>query len=314
MTVIIRMMEEKDVAPATRIFRAAFAKFIGLADPELFAPTCDVLRARRLMNPDACFVAERDGTVLGSNMATRWGSVGFFGPLTVDPSAWDQGLGKRLMEPVMEVFDRWGVRHAGLFTFPHSAKHLGLYQKFGFWPGSLTALFNKVLDASQPAGAEPPTYGALSESEKTSCLSDLRKITGAAFEGLDLSDEVRAVDEFKLGETVLLRDGSETVGFGVCHFGTGSEGGTIACYLKFGAVSPGPGAEERFGRLLRDCEAMARSRKLPNFAAGVSLGRVEAYQKFRDLGFRLEFQGVAMHRPHEPPYHRRGVFVVDDWR
>ena len=30
--------------------------------------------------------------------------------------------------------------------------------------------------------------------------------------------------------------------------------------------------------------------------------------------FRTDLQGVTMHRPNEDGYHRRGVYVLDDWR
>jgi GNAT superfamily N-acetyltransferase len=76
----------------------------------------------------AAFGAELDGELVGSNFATRWGSVGLFGPVSVHPDLWDQDIGQRLMEPVMACFRTWGVQHAGLFTFAHSPKHVGLYQ------------------------------------------------------------------------------------------------------------------------------------------------------------------------------------------
>ena len=32
------------------------------------------------------------------------------------------------------------------------------------------------------------------------------------------------------------------------------------------------------------------------------------------MGFRTKIQGVCMHRPNKPGYHRPGIFVIDDWR
>ena len=78
--------------------------------------------------------------MVGTNFATRWGSVGFFGPLTIRPDLWDRGIAQQLLRPTMDLFEKWGVRHAGLFTFASSPKHVNLYQKFGFWPRYLTAL------------------------------------------------------------------------------------------------------------------------------------------------------------------------------
>ena len=90
--------------------------------------------------------AREDGRLIGSNVVTRWGSFGFFGPLTVLPEYWDRGVAKRLLEATMTIFDRWGLRHTGLFTFPHSPKHVGLYQKFGYWPRYLTAIMIRTPD------------------------------------------------------------------------------------------------------------------------------------------------------------------------
>ena len=46
----------------------------------------------------------------------------------------------------MNIFDKkWHTKHAGLFTFAQSAKHVGLYQKFGFWPRFLTMVMSKPI-------------------------------------------------------------------------------------------------------------------------------------------------------------------------
>ena len=86
-------------------------------------------------------------TLIGSNFAARWGSFGFFGPLTVHPDLWDRGIARRLLTATMSLFERWGTRHAGLFTFPQSAKHIGLYQAYGFWPRQLTPVMAKPVGA-----------------------------------------------------------------------------------------------------------------------------------------------------------------------
>jgi hypothetical protein len=44
-----------------------------------------------------------------------------------------------LLAKTMEQFDAWGTQHVGLFTFAQSAKHVGLYQKYGFYARFLTA-------------------------------------------------------------------------------------------------------------------------------------------------------------------------------
>jgi hypothetical protein len=51
----------------------------------------------------------------------------------------------------MACFEDWQTRHAGLFTFANSEKHVGLYQRFGFWADHLTAIMSKAVHG--PRGA-----------------------------------------------------------------------------------------------------------------------------------------------------------------
>ena len=45
------------------------------------------------------------------------------------------------------------------------------------------------------------------------------------------------------------------------------------------------------------------------------MGRHEAYRALLARGFRIEIQGVTMHRrPNEPGYDRPDVYIIDDWR
>src|SRR5690242_5469630 len=141
--ITVRLLQETELSTADSITRLAFGTFICLPEPMAFMGDAAYVRNRWLADPEAAFAAESGGEIIGSNFATNWGSAGFFGPLTIRPDFWDRGVGKRLMEPIMELFDKWETRHAGLFTFPHSQKHIALYQRFGFWPRFLTAIMSK---------------------------------------------------------------------------------------------------------------------------------------------------------------------------
>src|SRR5688572_7867862 len=141
----IRPLEEADLGEADRIMRLAFGTFLGLPDPGSFMGDADYVRTRWAADPTCALAAEADGRLVGTNFVTRWGSVGFFGPLTVDPSLWDQGVARALLDATMPIFDGWGVTHAGLFTFPGSPKHVALYQSYGFLPRFLTPVLAKTL-------------------------------------------------------------------------------------------------------------------------------------------------------------------------
>jgi predicted N-acetyltransferase YhbS len=306
-------MAEGDLAAADQIMRLAFGTFRGLPDPSAAYGDAQHVRTRFRAAPECAWVAEVDGEVVGSVFAARWGSFGFFGPLTVHPEHWDRGVASRLMEPVLEAFARWDVRQAGLFTFPHSPKHIGLYQKHGFWPRFLTAVLEK------PVGAQPghaySLFSRVPTAQKATVLADVRVLTDAVFAGLDLEREIRAADAQGIGDTILLHEEGRLAGMAVCHCGAGSEAGTGACYVKFGAAHPGVGAADRFERLLDACETFAAGSGLERLVAGVDTGRLDAYRRMLRRGFRAERIGVSMClHPGAPFFDTPEHYVVDDLR
>ena len=311
--ILVRPLQEGDLTTADHIMRLAFGTFLGLPDPMSFLGDASYVRTRWKAAPNAAFAAEINNEVVGSNFATNWGSVGFFGPLTIRPDLWEKGVGKRLMEPIIECFDKWQTRHAGLFTFANSQKHIGLYQKFGFYPRFLTAIMSKPVERTGRASAWTK-FSDVPTSERAAILDACRELTGAIYEGLDVGHEISAVADQELGDTVLLWDDSKLTGLAVCHGGAGTEAGSGVCYVKFGAARSGADAEQDFNRLLDALEEMASSQSLSRLVAGVNTARYEAYRQMLARGFRSDVLGVAMARPNEAGYNRPGVYLIDDWR
>jgi hypothetical protein len=132
-------------------------------------------------------------------------------------------------------------------------------------------------------------------------------------EGLDLEHEIRATDAHRLGDTVLLGQDSDLVGLAVCHCGAG-EAGSGACFIKFGAVRPGPDAGDLFEGLLDACEELAGERGVERIVAGVNVARHDAYRRLLARGYRTFLQGVVMQKPSEPGYCRPDAYVIDDLR
>ena len=311
--VTIRTVREEDLSVVNRIFRLSFGTFLKLPDPMTFMGDADYVRTRWLADPSAVLGAELAGDLVGVNFAARWGSVGFFGPLAVLPELWDRGIAQLLLEPTMELFGQWGIRHAGLFTFASSTKHVSLYQKFGFWPRFLTALMESQLGTESSSG-EWSRFSELLASQRDDCLKACRDVTNSVYGGLDLDREIRAVYDQHLGDTVLIWDASRLIGFAVCHVGAGTEAGSGKCYVKFGVVRCGTEAPQDFRRLLGACREFAASVGAKTLTAGVNLARLDAYREMIQAGFRATAQGVAMERNGEPGYNRPDVFLIDDWR
>lgn len=216
------------------------------------------------------------------------------------------------MRAVSDAFEEWGVGHAGLCTFPQSPKHIHLYHKFGFYPRFLTAIMAAPAKATD-SGGRATRYSELPEPDRRAAEALCREVTETLYEGLDLSAEIRTAAARRLGDTLLVWDGtSRLAGFAVCHWGPASEAGQGCCYVKFGAVRPG--RAEDFAALLGACGELAVAVGMPNLLAGVNLAREEAYRCMVADGFRTEVQIVTMHRPNDWGYSRPGLFVLDDWR
>jgi GNAT superfamily N-acetyltransferase len=312
-------MKDSDLEDADRIMRLAFGTFLGLPEPMKFMGDADYIKTRFRADPSAALVAEVDDSIVGSNFALDWGSVGIFGPLTIDPKFWDKGVARSLLEGTMKIFEKWGTRHMGLYTFAQSTKHVHLYQKFGFWPRYLTAVMSKRVEpkAEMEGNSATERYSSLNSSEKKEAIENCARLTGRIFSGLDLRKEILSVDNQKLGDTILIKDAKNSmdlVGLAICHSGPETEAGSGNCYIKFAAISPGHEAAENFVKLSDECEQYARASNATRLVAGANTARHGAYVAMMEQGFRTDMQGVAMHKPDEPGYNLPAVYLIDDWR
>ena len=309
--IIVRPAREEDLIAADRVTQTAFGVAAGAPYPETFFGGCDKVKSRYRNPGVSVFVAEEQGEILGSNVVTRWGSFGFFGPFGVRPDQWNRGIAKKIMAPVMDALSVPEIRLAGLYTVPGSPRHIALYQQFGFKPRYLTAVMGKNLEGAPPnvPGAQVVLYSSLSEGEKAQALAAGRELTGRSFEGLDISCEIEAIGQNGYGETLLLWDNSKLLGLASCHAGAGTEAGPGGCYAKFAAAEEGA-----FEDLLLACEAYGRRVGATDFKAGVNTARREAYGTMLSNGYGIELLGIAMHLPDVPGFSRPGDFILDDWR
>lgn len=307
----VRPMVDGDLDEADRITRLAFATVRGLPEQAVALDDTEAVRTRFVAAPDCAWVAEIGGEVVGSVLAARWGSFGFFGPLTVRPDLWDRGVGSRLLEPVLTAFEAWQVRQAGLFTFSSSPKHLGLYQKHGFWPGYLVAVLGKQV---APVESQYTLFSQVLPENRARLLDEIRGLTDTVLPGLDLEREIVAVGAQGIGDTILVRNGDSLTGMAVCHSGPGSEAGSGVCYVKFGAARSGATAGNEFDTVLHACEAFASDSGLERLEAGVNTGRRDAYRRMLRRGFRTDLLGVSMCLRDGERMDTPDHYVIDDLR
>jgi ribosomal protein S18 acetylase RimI-like enzyme len=152
----LREIEPGDHDAAARI---AYEAFAGIHDRHRFPrdfPALDVARALVAAfssHPSIWgVVAETDGRVVGSNFLDERGPIRGVGPITVDPDAQAAGVGRRLMEAVIER----GTRADGIRLLQDSfnTASLALYSSLGFRVEESVALMAGTPDVAPHRGVE----------------------------------------------------------------------------------------------------------------------------------------------------------------
>ena len=170
----LRPIEPRDREAAARILYEAFA---GIHDRHRFPrdfPTLEVateLVTSFVAHPSIWgVVAELDGRIVGSNFLDERGPVRGVGPITVDPGAQATGVGRRLMQAVVER----GASGAGIRLLQDSFNtgSLALYASLGFEVAEPVALMGGMPRAAIPADVEvrPLEHGDVEACEQL-CIS-----------------------------------------------------------------------------------------------------------------------------------------------
>jgi GNAT superfamily N-acetyltransferase len=136
MAITIRRAEATDAAECGRIICAAFA---AIADQHNFPhdfPSAEVATglASMLIGDPGFYgvVAEQDSRILGSNFLDERSLIAGVGPITVDPAAQNTGIGRRLMEAVIERAAARNLPGIRLVQDGYHNRSLTLYTKLGF--------------------------------------------------------------------------------------------------------------------------------------------------------------------------------------
>jgi GNAT superfamily N-acetyltransferase len=135
MSVTVREAVHDDWVEAGRICYEAFAT---LADEHGFPHDFPTVAAasepiRWMIDHPRIFglVAESDGRIVGSNFMDERGTTSAIGPISIDPTAQDRGIGRLLMETAI---DRWrgsGSPGLRLVQIAYHNRSLSLYTKLG---------------------------------------------------------------------------------------------------------------------------------------------------------------------------------------
>lgn len=136
MDLTLRAGTPADASELGRICYEAFAAISGKHNFPQDFPNAEVatgLTSFLLGHPGFySVVAERDGRILGSNFLDERSPIAGVGPITVDPAAQDRGVGRRLMQDVLDRADSRGFAGVRLVQAAYHSRSLSLYVSLGF--------------------------------------------------------------------------------------------------------------------------------------------------------------------------------------
>ena len=79
-----------------------------------------------------CVVAEHEGRIVGSNCLDERSVINGVGPITIDPGAQNLGVGRKLMQVVMDRANKRGAAGVRLVQAAFHNRSLSLYTSLGF--------------------------------------------------------------------------------------------------------------------------------------------------------------------------------------
>jgi len=203
MNITVRPAVATDGEACGRIIHEAFK---GVADRYGFPPhfptaQLAIQRAHHCINHPSVYgvVAEREGQIIGSNFLDERDPIRGLGPVTVDPSVQVRGIGRRLMEAVLErARSAVGVR---LVQDSFNMLSVSLYASLGFEVKEPLLLMRGKPNGKLPSGI---VLRPLEEDDLSECAALCRRVHG--FDRLnELRDALKA-----LSPLVAVREGRIT--------------------------------------------------------------------------------------------------------
>jgi len=122
-----------------------------------------------------CIVAEADGRIVGSNCLDERSAIRGVGPITIDPAAQNLGVGRKLMQAVMDRANEQSAPGVRLVQAAFHNRSLSLYASLGFdIQEPLSCMQGRTLERTIPGCAVRPAR--LDDVEACNALS--RRVHG----------------------------------------------------------------------------------------------------------------------------------------
>jgi predicted N-acetyltransferase YhbS len=249
---------------------------------------------------------DADNQVVAFNMVHQSGFEGWMGPLAVRPDRQGEGLGSTMVRLGIDWLKGQGARTIGLETMPRTVENIGFYSRIGLVPGPLTVTL--VHDVPRRAG-RPPELLSTAGPELGRRVEECRRLTDQLAPGVDFSREITLTRDLAIGDTTLVRDGSELVAFALWHstpLAAGRAKDEVRV-LKLVAASLGA-----FEQLLDALHGTAASERVARLAIRCQTDFADAYLRLIAAGYRVHWTDLRMILRGFPAGSRQGI-VLSNW-
>ena len=239
MPLVLRAPTQSDIDPCGRILYQAFHDIaVQHGFPPDFPAVEQAVHLTSLLIGSPAFygvVAEQDGHVVGSNFLSESDPIRGVGPIAVDPSLQGSGVGRKLMEAVIERGR--GAPGVRLLQDAFNSRSMSLYASLGF-----DVKEPIVMIQGRPHSGAMPGWNVrpMEPSDVDECANLCRRI-----HGFDRANELRHAQP-PAEPWVAVRDDRITAYatalsfWAVCHAVAESDEDMVALLLGFAAARPEP--------------------------------------------------------------------------
>ena len=107
--------------------------------------SCDGIAKYLHRNPNTCFVAEKDGVIIGVILCGHDGRRGYIHHAAVAQDEQRSGIGTALLNAAMSALEGEGISKAALVVFGKNEKGNAFWEKQGFFTRSDLVYRNKAI-------------------------------------------------------------------------------------------------------------------------------------------------------------------------
>ena len=301
----------RDIEPLNRVFADSFTDrysrdgLVGVRVPHL--NTLVWRYALEDAGDGAMIWRDTEGQLVAFNMVHQSGTEGWMGPLAVRPDRQGEGLGSTMVRLGIEWLKGQGATTIGLETMPRTVENIGFYSRIGLVPGPLTVTL--VHDVPRRAGAAPELLSAAGH-QLGRRLEECRRLTAELAPGVDFTRELTLTRDLGIGDTTLLRDGGDLLGFALWH-STPLAAGRAKDELR--VLKLVARSLPVFERMLDALHGSAAAERVGRIAVRCQTGYADAYLRLVAAGYRVHWTDLRMILHGFPQHPAAKGIVLSNW-